>query len=111
MEIADLLMKWSTLVGIAALIAVVINILKVVGVVKDGQAATWSTGLNLVGLAVLLLLGVFKPELDMGEVDTLAGSLANVLTVIMGFVLQLGGSKLMHSLLRGVPLIGKTNSG
>ena len=106
MEFGELLNQWAALVGVAALIAVLINVMKLVGVVKDGQAPTWSAGLNLAGLIALLVLKVVKPEFDPGEVDQQAGTLAEIGVLITGFVLQLLASKATHAAVKGVPVIG-----
>ncbi|MEM5774513.1 MAG: hypothetical protein AAGU05_05880, partial [Anaerolineaceae bacterium] len=64
MDFSDLLTQWSALVGLAALIAVLINLLKLAGLVKDGDAQTWSAALNLLGMAALFLLKVIRPKFD-----------------------------------------------
>ena len=111
MEFEGLLTQWMSLVGIAALIAVVINLLKQAGVVKDGQAQTWSAGLNLVVLILLFLFNIFKPDIDIGEVDKQAAALAEVAVVVIGYVAQLLAAKATHAAVKHVPLIGTSYSG
>ena len=107
----DLFLQYGALVGVAALIAVLINIAKSVQWISDGQAQNWSAGLNLIGMAVLLMAKVFRPDLDLVELDSQAAELATVLTVLSGYVLQLLSSKLVHQFaLKGLPLIGKSYS-
>jgi len=110
MDLNSLASQFASLAGVAALITVVINIFKTFGIVKDGTAQTWSIILNLVGLIVLVYLRVFQPNVDIAGVDQQADSLANILIGILGFVVQIGSSKGTHSLLSGVPLVGKSNS-
>lgn len=110
MELNELLLQWSALAGFAALIALAINVLKAAGVVKDGDAPTWSAALNLAGLAGLLALRVYKPEIDVGGLDAQAAELAQVLTVIFGYVLQLLAAKATHIALRGAPLVGTSHT-
>jgi uncharacterized membrane protein len=45
----SLVVQWGSLLGFAAVIAVVINLLKLAGVVKDDTAQIWSVELNLPG--------------------------------------------------------------
>jgi len=102
--------QWGTLLGFAAVIAVVINLLKLAGVVKDDTAQTWSAALNLAGLAGLLLVKMFQPDLDVPGLDQQAAEFANVLTVIVAYISQLLGSKLTHYAIKGVPFFGVSNS-
>jgi hypothetical protein len=110
MDFNALFVQFSTLAGFAGLVAVVINIFKSFGWVQDGQAQSYSAALNLVGMGVLLYLNVFQPQADVKFLDAQAGQIATVLIAVMGYVVQLGGAKLTHIVLKGTPVIGKTNS-
>jgi hypothetical protein len=110
-ELNDLFMQYGALVGVAALIAVMINVAKTLKWISDGQAQNWSAGLNLIGMALLLIAKVFRPDLDLVELDSQAAQLATVLSVVVGYVLQLLSSKFVHEYaLKGLPLIGKSYS-
>ena len=106
----SLLAQWASLVGFAALIAIVINVLKLTGVVKDGTAQTWSAGLNLVGLVGLFILRVVKPDLDVGELDKQVGAFSQVAVVMIGYISQLLASKLTHVAVKNIPLIGASHT-
>jgi hypothetical protein len=108
MDFNSLLVQWGMLAGFAALIAAIINILKTAGLIKDGQAQSYSAGFNLVGLAALFFLQVYRPDLDVGGLDGNAQQIAEILTIVFGYVVQLGGAKLAHSVLTGIPGIGKS---
>ena len=98
----------SGLVGFGALIAMLVNVGKGFGIVKDGKAKTWVTGLN-----VLLMLAVyFGGVLDYSiiSVDPAAGTLAELAGVAFALVAQLGGSSLTHVVLRGAPIVGASHS-
>jgi len=112
MSFSDLLIQFSMLVGFAALVAAIINILKTAGLVQDGQAQTYSAILNLVGISVLLYLRVFQPQVDIPNVDAQIGKIADVLLVVFGYVLQLGGAQFTHNLLSSanIPIVGKSFS-
>ena len=107
----QLLAQYAGLVGVAAFIAFVINILKYFGIVQDGTAQNWSAGLNLVFLAALLALNVFMPEVDVAGVDARVAQFVEFAIVIWGYLLQLFGSKLAHSIVKGTAVIGKSHSG
>ncbi len=108
MVLMDLVNQWSALLGIAALIAAIINILKSVGIVKDGYAGIWSLALNLLGLILLFVVRVFHPSFDVSLLDSNAAQLANVLVVAFGFLVQIGFSKVAYLIVKGLPLIGKS---
>jgi hypothetical protein len=107
---ADLFSQWVALAGAGALIAVLINIGKALGWIQDGQATTWSTVLNIVGMISLLLLQIFKPGMDITAVDSAAGQIAQMLIILVGLVTQMLSSKGTHLALKGTPLIGKSFS-
>lgn len=98
----------SELVGFGALIAMLVNSGKSFGIVKDGQAKVWVTGLN-----VLLMLGVYFGgilDFNVMAVDPAAGTLAELAGVAFALVAQLGGSSLTHVVLRGAPVVGASHS-
>ena len=104
MDLSGLFAQLQGLAGVAALIAVIINALKVFGVVQDETAPTWSTGLNLVALAAVYVAHVFNLNIAGG--DSVAGTLAQFGVLVLTLLSQLGVSKLAHFLLRGVPFFG-----
>lgn len=98
--------------GFAALVAVLVNIGKTIKLVPDGLAPTVSTGLNLVGLIVLYVMGIVKPDFNIEQMDSVAGTLAQILALTFGLIWQLIASRLTHEkALKGLPLIGKSFSG
>ena len=101
---------WLSLAGVGAFFALLINIGKTTGVVKDGQAQTWSAVLNLVGIVAVFVLKLVKPDLDWAFVDSQAQTLAEIGTLAFGFVLQLLAAKTTHIAVKGVPVIGKSYS-
>jgi uncharacterized membrane protein YuzA (DUF378 family) len=107
---ADLVLQWGSLAGAGVLIAVLINIGKALGWVHEGQSTTWSTILNIVGMIALLLLQIFKPDMDIAALDGAAGQIAQVLIILVGLVTQMLSSKGAHFALKGTPLIGKSFS-
>ena len=110
MDLSNLVSQFLALAGVGAFFALVINALKVAGVVKDGDAPTWATGLNLVGLVALFLLRVFVPSADIGKLDGVAATVAQIGVLVLGLITQMLGSKLAHFSVKGAPVIGKSYS-
>lgn len=84
------------LVGTFALIALLINILKYVGVVNDGTAGKWSAALNLVVLITVTVVFKLYPTFDFGSVDAKIGELAKVAGIVFAYIIQLIGSRATH---------------
>jgi hypothetical protein len=104
------LVQWPSLVGVAALIAMLIDIGKSAGWLQDGVAPKWSAGLNLAGMVALIAFKIFKPMLTTEIIDAQAGIIASVLLVVSGYVLMIITSRQTHRSLAGVPYIGKSFS-
>lgn len=109
-SLTQLLEGFVALAGVAALMAVLINAGKAIGLVKDGFAPTWSLLLNLIAFVAFVLTRIFVPELDIAGADATAAELANILTAILAFVAQLGVSKGANAIVRGQPVVGFSHS-
>lgn len=108
MELTALITQLATLAGVGALIALIVNIGKTIGLIKDGQAQNYVAGLNLFALIIMTALKVFRPDLDLIALDSTASQIAATGLVVFGLVVQISGSKWAHEALRGVPLVGKS---
>ena len=109
--LSDLLVTFQSLTGVAMLIAGIVNALKQFGVVQDGQAGTWSAGLNLGALAALFIAQVAGYGSYIPSVNEQAGGLAAVFSVLFAYLYQLYAARKTHDMvLVGLPVIGKTFS-
>lgn len=110
--ILKLAMGFASLVGVAALVAALINILKLVGLVQDATAGRWSAGINLVAFAALVAFGVFQPSLALEVLDSTAGQIAQILLFVLGYLVQIVVSPATHAQLKDmrIPLIGTSFS-
>ena len=108
----SLVEQLAVLGGFAALISVLINVLKTFGVVKDGQAGTWSAGLNLAGLIGLFVTGIVAPDFEVAGLDQNMAQIAEIFALIFAFVSQNWISKGTHSVFSAgqVPVIGRSFS-
>ena len=108
----DLVTTLKSLTGVAAMIAVLVNMGKSAGLVKDGQAGAWSAALNLLVLVGLLVLQTTSNSSLVPAIDTQAGGLASLLPIVLSYILQIFASRQTHSLvLAGLPLIGQSHTG
>lgn len=98
------------LAGFAAIVALVINVGKLFGWVKDGDAVKWSGGLNLLGILALFVTRLFLPNFDVSGINSVMLTIATVGSYILSYVMSLGISKLTHIAVKGLPVIGKSYS-
>lgn len=102
----NLFAAFVLLSGVGTLIAALINAGKRVGVVKDGTAPTWSLGLNAIAFIGFVALNIFAPQIDVAGLDANAQAIADVIVAVLGFVSQIGASKVANVALRGAPVVG-----
>ena len=98
----EIMLLLAGLAGLGGLISVLVNLLKVVGVVKDGTSEQWVQGFNLVAFVVVAVIYFTKVQVDWAQVD----GWLSVLATFIGFVVQLFGSKVTYAVTRGAPVIG-----
>jgi hypothetical protein len=110
MDMGSLLATFYSLAGVSAVIALLVNTLKVLGVVKDGSAPIWSAGFNLLALVLLFALGVINPGADLVQVDSFLAQAAQIGGALLALVAQLWGSRLTHAAVRGIPVVGMSYS-
>lgn len=109
-SLSPLLNLLLTLGGVMSLLTVLVNVGKVVGVVKDGTASTWARGLNLLAVGALFILGTWYPDVDIQQVDALAAQVAELgvgILAILPVMMKLSGS--VHNAVRGLKIIGHSN--
>lgn len=107
----SILVEFGTLLGFAALVSLIVNVLKVLGVVKDGTADKWVAGINFAGVLALAIVRFVVPDLNILPIDSALGELAVIGGYILSFVTMILGSKLTYLAVKGLPLIGRSNSG
>ena len=104
----NLIVMFASLVGYAALVAVVINVLKFFKVIKDGDADTWNAGANLLGLVALFIFTLVRPDalVMIPGIDQNLQAVAAFLSYVFTFVVQIGVSRAAHAAIKGTPVIG-----
>jgi hypothetical protein len=100
-----------TMVGAQALISLLVDVLKWSGVVNDGTAGKWSAAFNLLGLLGIAIGLYVNPAFDFSQVDAQFMVLAQFLTLIFGYIIQVAGSKRVHQLtVQGLGVTGLSAS-
>ena len=112
-DFGSLVSQFMLLVGVAAVIGALINVGKrfLPSFFPDGSAPTWSLYLNLGAFAAFVALRLFAPDVDVAGLDANAQATADLLIYFLGFISQLGGSKVANAALRGTPVVGFSHSG
>ena len=111
--VLSVFLQFSTLAGVGALLAALVNVGKTFGLVTDGTSGRWFAGLSLAAIGVLVYLKLFQPQIAVEFVDAQAAILAQILLLILGYVVQLGAGMTSHSIFAGLklPWVGKSYSG
>ena len=101
-----------SLIGVPALIAAVVNVLKFVGLVKDDTASSWSAGLSLLGFVAVVLFRILRPDIMLDVLDGYSGQIAQIIVYLMGFIVMMFLPAAIHAKLKAaqVPLLGKSFS-
>ena len=110
--ILTIIIQFAQLAGVAAVIAAIVNICKAIGWVKDTFGGQVTAGLDLLALIGLIALHYFAPTVSLQFVDNQAAVLAQILMMVLGYVLQLITSMATHNTLKtmNIPLIGFSHS-
>lgn len=88
--------SWLAVIGVLPVVAIVVELLKRFGVVKDGMAAIWSTGLSVGLFFLLFVLGVFGIDVS-GDA---AQDVYAILIQLGTLVLMIFGSPALYKLAR-----------
>lgn len=112
----ELVTLFLSLAGFGAFITLVVNILKLVGVVKDGTADLWVKYLNLAGLVIVGVLFFAAPDaipfVDriLGLLAELGGVLLPILALVLGWPIANFASEKTYGKIKGVKLLGYSNT-
>jgi len=103
-----IVVEFSALLGFAALIALLVNVAKFFGWIKDGDALYWTSGANFVVIITMYALKLFKPEFDFANIDPIVAEIAAVGTMLFQLISGILASRLTHYAVKGLPVIGKS---
>lgn len=87
---------FGILVGLPFAIGLIVDLLKLVGVVTPGSAGIWSAAFNLLSIIGLAVLLKYVPESNVTTWDAQLLELAKAVVLIITWVAQLFGTKQVH---------------
>lgn len=110
--ILKIALGFGSLAGVSALVAVLVQIFKLVGLVKDSTAGQWAAGFNLVAFIGLVYFGIFQPSIVISVLDGYAAQIAQIALFVLGFVVQMTTSKTAYTAFKSarVPVLGTSLS-
>lgn len=110
--ILKIAMGFGSLAGVSALVSVLVQLGKILGLVKDGTANQWTSGFNLIAFIGLVYFGVFQPSIALDVLDGYAAQIAQIALFVLGFIVQMTVSKPTYDALKSarVPLLARSHS-
>jgi len=102
-QIATIIASLGALGGV---ISMLVNVLKSFGVIKDDQSEKWVGIINLIVYIIVAVIFFLNVPADWAQVN----GYLEVAAVILGYLVQILGSKLAYPLLKGTPAIGYSYS-
>jgi hypothetical protein len=87
---------FGALIGLPYVIGLIVDLLKLVGVVTPGTSGQWSAALNLVSIIGLAVLLKFIPDFDVVTWDQQLLELAKAVVLIVSWIVKLFATKRAH---------------
>ncbi|MCI0549884.1 MAG: hypothetical protein L0287_02915 [Anaerolineae bacterium] len=88
---------FGLLTGLPFVIGLIVDVLKLVGVVTSGTSGVWSAGFNLLAIVGLAVLLKAVPDFDVTTWDAQLLELAKAVVLIITWIVQLFGTKRAHN--------------
>lgn len=110
--ILELFLSFGQMAGIAALIAAVTQVLKWFGLIPDNYAGAVFAGLNLLFMLAVVIFHFALPDVALDWVNQQAGIYAQILLLILGYVMQLkigSGTANTMAAMR-IPILGASHT-
>lgn len=107
--IVDIAVQFGALVGVAGLVAAIVNILKLTPLIKDGDTGPWYAGLSILAFAALVYFKIFR-GVDISAVDKEAAQLSVILIFVTGYLVQLKAGQSWHDVLKLLKIPGISTS-
>jgi len=92
--------------GLGAFVSMLINLLKAIGLVQDGQADKAFKVADLIVFVAVMVVYLVKVQVDWAQVD----EWLVLLTALLGYVVSVFSGEFTHETIKGTPLIGYSYS-
>lgn len=102
----EILKLIAGMAGLGAFVSMLINLLKAVGLVKDGQADKAFKIADLIVFVIVMVIYLTKTPVDWAQVD----EWLVLLTALLGYVVSVFSGEFTHDTIKGTPLIGYSYS-
>ena len=102
----EILKLIAGMAGLGAFTSMLINLLKVAGLVKDGQGDKAFKIADLVIFVIVAIIYLTKTPIDWAQVD----EWLVLLTALLGYVVSVFSGEFTHDTIKGTPLIGYSYS-
>ena len=102
----EILKLIAGMAGLGAFTSMLINLLKVAGLVKDGQSEEAFKIADLVIFVIVAIIYLTKTPIDWAQVD----EWLVLLTALLGYVVSVFSGEITHDTIKGTPLIGYSYS-
>lgn len=104
MNLSIVLTLIAGLVGLPALWSVIIDLLKLAGVVTDGTAGKWNAAFGLITLVLVAVAVNFFPNLNVSTLDKQLLEIAQFAGLLLSYIAQIWVAKGTHALTsRAIP--------
>lgn len=84
------------MLGFQTLVSLLIDVLKYIGAIRDGNAGKWSAGLNLLGLAGIAVALALNPNFNFPKLDAQLLIIAQFGSLLFAYIVQIAGSRQVH---------------
>lgn len=98
----DILAIIGGLAGLGGFISMLVNVLKVVGIAKDGSSGKWYQTLNLITFLIIAIVYIMQLKVDW----LLVNDWLKILALLAGYIMQAFAGNKAYELLEGTPIIG-----
>ncbi len=92
--------------GLGAFVSMLINLLKAIGLIQDGQADKAFKVADLIVFVAVMVVYLVKVQVDWTQVN----EWLVLLTALLGYVVSVFSGEFTHDTIKGTPLIGYSYS-
>jgi hypothetical protein len=102
----EIVMIIAGMAGLGAFTSMLINLLKAIGLIKDGQGDKAFKIADLVVFVAVAVVYLLKMQVDWAQVN----EWLVLLTALLGYVVSVFSGEFTHDTIKGTPLIGYSYS-